>query len=153
MTLKRILLLLGVIGGIAGWVVYKFYPFDGTYLVQTLPVPKGRKIEIRGVFDWEPNVTLTYRIRGLNDSGFFMTSSGGGTSQLGFQVISAEQGDLVGIIETNQPSAVVMMHDFRQNYTWMFIGTNPREIQTRGRAMLDRLQLENPKINWVLYKE
>lgn len=152
MNIKKLIMVLVLTGTLGGWVFYELYPFDGTYHVRTLKLPKDRRLEVRAEVEADVAPALSYRIPGTAHSGIMMICTKL-TSELSFQVISAEQGDLIGIVETSLPSALLVLHDFRQDISWSHTGPKPEERPARGQALLERLRVEHPNVNWVLHRE
>lgn len=85
-----------------------------------------------------------------------MMCSGSYYGDYRFEVITAMNGNLVGVIETSHPENILALHDFSANETWPGgrDDQTPMEHYKIGEKLLEQLQKEHPekKLNIGSYR-
>ena len=133
-----------------GYIFYKFYPFNGTYRVTSIALSHDRSVEIRAEFIWELYQDVHYQINSYEFAGFVGYIFDVTPDELDFDVISAENGNLIAIVESSTPDLVLFGHDFANNESWSVGGFRDwgTPNQSCFEPMLVRIQKEHPERNF-----
>lgn len=123
-----ILVIVLVPGGWFGLILYRFSRYMNTwefsYVIAEVDVGNGRAILIEGQTYHDEGQELRYSVR---DNGNILVHNAylalcGGIDTASFNVLSADQGDLVVLTETSAPRFIVILHDFTSGYSY------PRDV-------------------------
>ncbi len=138
--------------------VWKCAAESETYKLCELRVGEKRRILIRAASYAEVNQNLFYEVR-IGDRtvvpGCWFTAWHRDTTEgddPAFRVVSAEGGELVGVVEINTPEEILILHDFSTGYSWpaSISGEHWKTASAHARRLLERLKGETPASHYVL---
>ena len=120
--------ILAIILVAAGWFgleIYRFSQYMNTWefsdVISEVEVGNGRTILVEGQRYHDEGQKLRYSVRDYGSNIVHNADLGyswGGITTASFNVLSANQGDLVVLTETNAPRLIVILHDFTSGYSF-----------------------------------
>ena len=129
--------------------------WDREYVLQRLPLSDNRSVIVLAEDAAEISTSIFYQIK-IGEETVVSTCRICGAAKdpdsLKFKILSASNGNLIGLYEETNPERILALHDFSKGLSW------PRgaphewtdDINNRGEELLERLQHEYPNSKFRL---
>ncbi len=129
--------------------------WGGMYVVKSLPAGAGRSIVILTHDDYEISRGIYYQVNIGEEtvvSTCWICGAAKDPNSLNYKIISALDGDLVGVYEETNPERILVLHEFSTGRSWPRGGPEEwtRDTNNRGETLLEQLQQEYPDSNFRL---
>jgi hypothetical protein len=155
-TLLLLTAILAIVLGLGTW-IYRNWE---EYHVATLDCGDGRLILITAATAWEVAQPLYYRVVVNGETvvpKVYFTNAPNDGSRYQFDVVKAESGNLVGVVESGESGdpELVILHDFVAGGSWPRLrddeGSYLPSGQSKWQDYFDRLRRENPTLQRSKY--
>jgi len=125
------------------------------YVLKRLPAGDNRWITISADETGEISRSIYYQVK-IGEETVVptgrMCNAANDPDSMSFKIVSASDGNLVGLYEETNPERVLALHDFAQGRSWPQGAPNEwtDDINNRGEELLKQLQHEYPNSNFRL---